>query len=231
MIKDGAVSSEQWDEHDERAPQEKPISIVHKKRSRRGVKSAKYRAMENKLEKYRLALWAMSGVVALTLLGSYMYVDSEFLRTLQLEKQAQRLSEEIVNLKQQLELNRMENAQLVEGRIPSLRALTTGEVMHKPAKFVESLLFTKTKSEHGDRYEYMAVLSNDGILPVTPQVDIHLFDATGVQVGSARVTRTETPLGRRKAQLHSEESRSHSGELTFRAKAIPTYFLLETKGL
>jgi len=230
MGKEGAMSSDEWDEHSEFLPQEQ-VSIVPKKRSRRGVKSAKYRAMEKKVEKYKLALWIMSGVVALTLIGSYLYVDSKVLRTLQLEKQEQRLSEEIASLKQQLKLNRIKNAQLVEGRIPNLRPLTTGEVMRKPAKFVESLLFTKTKSERGDRYEYMAVLSNDDILPVTPQVDIHLFDATGVQVGGAQVTRTQTPLGRREAQLHSKESRSHSGELTFRSKEIPKYFLIETKGL
>ena len=101
--------------------------------------------------------------------------------------------------------------------------------MRKPAKFVESLLFTKTNSEDGDRYEYMMVLSNDAVLPVAPQVDIHLFDATGVQVGGAHVTKTETPLGRREAQLGTNESRSHSGVLTFRSKEVPKYFLIETK--
>ncbi len=229
MAKEAAMSSEELEEPNELEAQDKSVHIALKKRSRRGVKSAKYRSMEKKVEKYGLALWVMAGVVAISIIGSYLYVDSQVLRTLQLEKNELRLGEEINNLKQQLQLLRIKNAQLVEGRIPNLRPLTTGEVMRKPAKFVESLLFTKTNSKDGDRYEYMVVLNNDDALPVTPQVDIHLFDATGVQVGGAQVTMTQTPLGRREATLHSNQSRSHSGVLEFRSKDVPKYFQIKSE--
>lgn len=229
MAQEGAMRSGEWDEPSELTSQDEPVRTTTRRRSRRGVKSAKYRAMEKKLEKHRLSLWVMAGVVTVTLLGSYLYVDSRTLHTLKLQKQEQRQTEEIASLNKQLDLLRVENAQLVEGRIPNLRPLTTGNVLRKPAKFVKSLLFTKTNSADGDRYEYLMVLSNNAALPVTPQVDIHLFDATGVQVGGANVTKTETPLGRRKAQLITNESRSHSGELTFRSKEAPKYFLIETK--
>ena len=117
MVKEGAMRSDEWDSDDEFAPKVKPVITHSRRRSRRGVKSAKFRSIEKKLEKYKFALWVTSGIAALTLFGSYLYVDSKILQVLQLETQSQRLEAEIASLKQQLTLHQRKYAQLVEGRI------------------------------------------------------------------------------------------------------------------
>lgn len=185
-------------------------------------------AMEQKIVSQRKTIWILVILFVLVLLFLLFrnFLLSDEIGRLQLSEQT--LSAEISDLKDRLAGVKKRNAELVRGRIPDLRNLKFGELVKRPANFVESLLFTQTRSFDGDNHEYMLVLKNNTERTVLPQVKIKFFDASGFQVGGVVVNSADTVLTRNKARLKPGESRSFTGKLEFDFEKVPPYFIVRT---
>jgi len=186
-------------------------------------------AMEQKIASQRRTIWIIL-VICLLLIAVFVYrasVISEHASHVNDERKA--LSEKVVALRGELRGMKARNAELLAERIYGLRPVEFGEIIEKPADFVDSVLLTHTKAFEGDRYEYLAIVKNRTNDYVIPEIKLILFNSSGYQIGEAVISSTDSPLQKRKASLKPGDSRSFTGILDIDSNEAPPYFRIWTE--
>lgn len=122
-----------------------------------------------------------------------------------------------------------EKASLVQNRIPDLNPMSFDATMPVGQAYLKNIRFTQTGTETDKKFEYLAVLQNDGERRVTPDVVIYLFDSLGIQLGMARLASTDITLERTDDDLSAGESRSYFSQIELIRERDPAYFHIEVK--
>jgi hypothetical protein len=134
-------------------------------------------------------------------------------------------------LKSELETLRNERHALVQGRIPGLSPLTYDEMITTDNETVRNIIFTKVKNRRKKTYEYHLVLNNNTLSPISPIVEIMLFNEVGIQVGSAGVGQTNGSAGPVSPALEPGEVRSYTANIDLMRNEAPRYFLLNISNI
>lgn len=116
--------------------------------------------------------------------------------------------------------------ELVAGRIPRLQPLQYDHAITLNQGYVRNVIFTLTRSSDSSNHEYRMVLHNDSLSVINPQVKIVLFDAVGIQIGMARLSRSEATAEKDRTLLDPGEVRSYSGTIPVHGEEMPEYFLI-----
>lgn len=186
-------------------------------------------AMEQKIASQRRTIWIVL-VLCFLVIAAFVFrasVISE--HASQMEVARNSLSEKVKLLRGELRELRTRNAELVADRLPGLLQVEYGEIIEKPADYVDSVLLTRTQAFEGDRYEYLAIIKNSSNDYVTPEIKLTLFNTSGYQVGGAVISSTATSLQQRRARLKPGDSRSYSGILDIESNEVPPYFRIWTE--
>lgn len=186
-------------------------------------------AMEQKIASQRRTIWIILVLclLAMAILIFRTSVVSEHARHVEEKRKA--LSGQVVALRGELRAMKARNAELAADRIPGLLPVEFGEIIEKPAEFVDSVLLTRTRAFEGDRYEYLLIVKNRTSEYVTPEIKLMLFNTSGYQVGGVVISSTATSLQQAKARLKPGDSRSYSGILDVDANEAPPYFRIWTE--
>ncbi|TCO76064.1 hypothetical protein [Chromatocurvus halotolerans] len=142
---------------------------------------------------------------------------------------AEHLRSRVAALEQEVLTLREEKASLVKNRIPDLNPMTFDATMPIGQGYLKNIRFTQTGTETDKKFEYLAVLKNDGERRITPDVVIYLFDALGIQLGMARLASTDITLERTDDGLSAGESRSYFSQIELIRERDPAYFHVEVK--
>lgn len=116
--------------------------------------------------------------------------------------------------------------ELVAGRIPRLQPLQYDQAIPLNQEYLRNVIFTLTRSSDASNHEYRMVLHNDSLSVINPQVKIVLFDAVGIQIGMARLSRSEATAEKDRTLLDPGEVRSYSGSIPIHGNQTPEYFLV-----
>ncbi|MEQ9463694.1 MAG: hypothetical protein RJQ10_08535 [Haliea sp.] len=122
-----------------------------------------------------------------------------------------------------------EKASLVQNRIPNLNPMAFDATVPIDQGYVKNIRFTRTGTEIDRKFEYYAVLQNNGARNITPDVVIYLFDSLGIQIGMARLANSDTSLSRAGDSLKEGESRTYSSQVELIRERDPEYFHIEVK--
>lgn len=139
------------------------------------------------------------------------------------------LRSRIAALEQEVLTLQEEKASLVQNRIPDLNPMSFDATMPVGQAYLKNIRFTQTGTETDKKFEYLAVLQNDGERRVTPDVVIYLFDSLGIQLGMARLASTDITLERTDDDLSAGESRSYFSQIELIRERDPAYFHIEVK--
>ena len=120
-------------------------------------------------------------------------------------------------------------AELVQGRIPNLMPLEFDVTVPSDQAYLKNISFTLTGTASDKQYEYRAVLHNDRLADIQPDVSILLFDALGIQVGKAKLSKNHTTSNAQQDDLKPGETRAYSSRISLDREAEPSYFLIEVK--
>jgi len=182
--------------------------------------------MEQKIASQRRAIWII--VVGFLLLIALLLYRTSLIsgHADNLDQTRTDLLDKVASMRADLRNLRDRNAELLAGRLPGLRQLDFGEIIEKPAEHVESVLITRTNAYEGVRYEYLVIVKNRSAEYLTPEVKILLFNASGYQVGGAKISAKGSSLQRRQALLKPGESRSYTGVLEVNSDEPPPYLLV-----
>ena len=134
-------------------------------------------------------------------------------------------SEELQQLRPQVEKLRKEVTALTESRLPGLRRLELDKVLVLNQAYVKNVVFTVSGKGDDLKYEYKMTARNASLNLVHPQVDILFFDRLGIQVGISRigVNKEGAPT---LDILERGESRSYSQNIALNGENRPEYFRL-----
>jgi len=139
------------------------------------------------------------------------------------------LRSRIAALEQDVLTLQEEKASLVKNRIPDLSAMTFDATMPIGEGYLKNIRFTQTGTETDKKFEYFAILQNDGERRITPDVVIYLFDSLGIQLGMARLSSTDITLEKADDALNAGESRSYFSQIELIRERDPAYFHIEVK--
>jgi len=121
---------------------------------------------------------------------------------------------------------RKEKEILVQGRIPGLLPLTYDETISIDNPYIRNIIFTQVKNGKGKTYEYRVVMNNDTLSVIRPQVQILLFNDTGIQIGEDTVEFRDPSTGAVRPVLDPGEVRSQTATIKLLRDEQPHYFLL-----
>lgn len=139
------------------------------------------------------------------------------------------LRSRVAALEQEVLTLQEEKASLVKNRIPDLNPMVFDATLPIGQGYVKNIRFTQTGTETDRKFEYLAILQNDGERRITPDVVIYLFDALGIQLGMARLASTDITLERTDDDLSAGESRSYFSQIALIRERDPAYFYIEVK--
>lgn len=122
-----------------------------------------------------------------------------------------------------------EKASLVQNRIPDLIPMVFDATVPVGQGYVKNIRFTQTGTETDKKFEYFAILQNDGERRITPDVVIYLFDSLGIQVGMARLADNDISPDTTGRDLKEGESRSYFSQIQLIRDRDPEYFHIEVK--
>ena len=132
------------------------------------------------------------------------------------------LEEEVLALQE-------EKASLVQNRLPDLNPMSFDVTRPIGQAYVKNIRFTQTGTATDRKFEYLAVLQNNGERRITPDVVIHLFDSLGIQLGMARLASSDIALERTDDDLSVGESRSYFSQIELIRDREPAYFHIEVR--
>lgn len=139
------------------------------------------------------------------------------------------LRSRVAALEQEVLTLQEEKASLVQSRIPDLNPMVFDATLPVGRGYVKNIRFTQTGTEAEKKFEYLAILQNGGERKITPDVVIYLFDSLGIQVGMARLAKTDVSLERADDDLSVGESRSYFSQIDLIRERDPEYFHIEVK--
>ncbi|MFN2329705.1 MAG: hypothetical protein ABR612_12385 [Chromatocurvus sp.] len=145
------------------------------------------------------------------------------------ESNADYLMSRVAALEQEVSILQEEKASLVRNRIPDLNPLTFDAILPIGQAYLKNIRFTQTGTEKNRKFEYLAVLQNNGQLKITPDVVILLFDSLGVQVGMAQLAEDDILSDATNDELEAGESRSYFSQIKLARERDPEYFHVEVK--
>lgn len=122
-----------------------------------------------------------------------------------------------------------EKASLVQNRIPDLNPMAFDATVPIGQGYVKNIRVTQTVTETEKKFEYLAVLQDDGERKIAPDVVIYLFDSNGVQLGMARLVNNDIPLDRADDDLSAGETRPYFSQIELIRDRDPAYFFVEVK--
>lgn len=145
------------------------------------------------------------------------------------DARADNLRTRVSALEQEVLTLQEEKASLVQNRIPDLEPMVFDATVPIGQGYVKNIRFTRTGTETDIKFEYLAVLQNDGERRITPDVVIYLFDSLGIQIGMARLANNDISLGTTSRDLKEGESRSYFSQIELLRERDPEYFHVEVK--
>ncbi|MFK8067614.1 MAG: hypothetical protein AB8D52_05160 [Gammaproteobacteria bacterium] len=122
---------------------------------------------------------------------------------------------------------RLENDNLVQGRIPGLIPIKFDDPFKIENQMLKSVVFTETQHNGQKRYEYLAVVRNNTEDVMRPASLLIFFNKLGVEVGKGRIA---IALGFdnqvKMISLQPGESHSFTGSIEMISDDEPKYFKL-----
>ncbi len=113
---------------------------------------------------------------------------------------------------------------LVEQRLPGLHHLSFDTTVPIDNGYVRNISFTRTGVGDGKRFEYSLVLENRDQDALTPKVRILLFDESGIQSGSATLTKEASTSNNELEFLEPGEIRAYTAPISMDRGKRPVYF-------
>lgn len=198
-------------------------SSSRRRHSRRSRSSYHY---ETKIRHYKYLIAGTSILFLLIYVFTWFYIarkSTEHDHTLlELRKQEAALNA----VTSELETVRNEMDVLVQDRIPGLLPLKYDETISIDDKYVRNIIFTLVKNGKKRNYEYRLVLQNNTLSIILPEVEILLFDDTGIQIGGTQVKSVNASTGTGRSALDPGEVRSYTSAIHLNRDEEPSYFLL-----
>lgn len=115
-------------------------------------------------------------------------------------------------------------AALVEKRLPGLQTLRFDATLPIDERYVRNINFTRTGIGSQIHYEYSIVLENRTKDILTPEVRILLFDESGIQAGSIKLSKQAATNYSDLKFLDPREIRAYKGVIPVNRNNIPKYF-------
>jgi cell division protein FtsB len=185
-----------------------------------------------RLEKKYFWLRNFTGLIVIALLTGLLLTVASLKRVsnqnLQEKNEYSQQEQRNESLMTGIQALRVENDNLVQGRIPGLIPLKFNDPLKLDKKTYKSIVFTKTEYNSRTTYEYLAVIQNNTADVIRPSSRLLFFDKLGVQLGEAKIAIAEKFGGESQLiSLQPGESRSFSGKvLMTSSKSKPKYFKL-----
>ena len=173
-----------------------------------------------------ILVMVLGDILAALLLGMRMYALDRQNRELrvkltQTESELQQLTPTLQTLRDNLDI-------LVRGKLPRLRELVYDQVLPLGGPYLKNVTFTEIVRRDAHIHEFKLVVQNNTPAPLWPEVQLYLFDAFGVQIGSAEIG-TPNPAALKTESLGAGETRSYTAPVQlWDATAKPVYFLVRT---
>ncbi len=209
---------------EESLTEEHKVTPINRSRAKR---TKAYRKLEKKQIRTRniAALIFLVLICGITLsVASLKHFSSEN-RTLESDlNQANLQIEALVTDTQSL---RLENDNLVQGRIPGLIPIKFDDPHKIENQMLKSVVFTKTKHNGQTRYEYLAVVANNTEDVIRPASLLIFFNKLGVEVGKGRIAiALDFDNQVKMIALQPGESHSFTGAIDLISDDEPKYFKL-----
>lgn len=119
---------------------------------------------------------------------------------------------------------------LIRGRLPRLRKLEYDQVLTLDESYLKNIFFTKVFNRNVQSYEYKLVVQNNTHATLWPEIQLRLFNESGIDMGSAEIGTTD-PDALKAPSLSIGEVRSYSSTFQLSDKsATPAYFMIRTLG-
>lgn len=185
-----------------------------------------------KLEKKYFWLRNFTGLVVIALLTGLLLTVASLKRVsnqnLQQNNEYHQMEQRNEALMADMQTLRVENDNLVQGRIPGLIPLKFDKPLKLDKKTYKRIVFTKTEYNERTTYEYLAVIQNNTSDVIRPSSRLLYFDKYGIQVGEARIAIAEQFGGELQLiSLQPGESHSFSGKIQMTSsESKPRYFKL-----
>ena len=232
--------------NDETVPQEKGGN-AHRtvstdsghKISGRSTHRRKLSRNQKKALRYLIVSWVLGSLLFVTITGWILTgsklssVKSKFLEfqisTRQKLADSKQMTSRAGTLEGEVKTLQEELATLIQGRIPNLMPLEFDVTVPSDQAYLKNISFTLTGTASDRQYEYRAVLHNDRLADIQPDVSILLFDAMGIQVGMAKLSNDHATSQVEHNDLKPGETRAYSSGISLDREAEPNYFLIEVK--
>lgn len=118
---------------------------------------------------------------------------------------------------------------LQDNRIPGVAELLFERPLSIEQRYLKTLTFVAPDPEMQAQMHYTAVLENRSGAPVLPQVQILLFDATGLQVGQVELDAAHAEPEEAAAKLAPGEVRRYSAPIELTLQRPARFFLVEVQ--
>jgi len=168
-----------------------------------------------------LAIFILIGILAS--LGQKSY-DGELLaeKANAFEKQ-----ERLEKLQSEIEVLKLERAQLVQGRIPRLLPVELDATVPLNQDYIRNISLTLAGISQNRYLEYHVVMHNEGSVRIEPKGNLLLFDELGIQVGKAPLFDENAASDAVSNMLRPGETRSYFNRIKLDREPYPKYFLVE----
>ena len=178
-----------------------------------------------------LATILAAGLVASIVFSVVLYFHTKRLRgegtsltveQKQMEGELAKARERITELNNDLRI-------LLANRIPGVDELVFNRQIELNEQYVKNITFVKSGLGEQTTIEFSAVVHNARTGPILPQVDIVLFDESGLQTGAARLDKTQTITPADIPELQPGETRTYSAQINLQRQAPSKYFVVEVR--
>jgi hypothetical protein len=178
-----------------------------------------------------LAVALAAGLVASIVFSVVLYFHTKRLRTeettltveqRQMEAELAKARERITELNNDLRI-------LLANRIPGIDELVFNRQIELNEQYVKNITFVKSGLGDLTTIEFSAVVHNARTGPILPQVDIVLFDESGLQTGAARLDKTQTITPADIPELQPGETRTYSAQVNLQRQTPSKYFVVEVR--
>lgn len=209
---------------EERSNDENNVTPINKNRVKRT------RAFRQ-LEKKQIRTRNIAALVTLVLLCGAALSFSSLKRVSNenrvLEKELEQANFRIESILSDAQKLRLENDNLVQGRIPGLTLLKFDDPYKMENQMLKSIVLTKTIHNGLTRYEYLAVVHNETEDVIRPASLLIFFNKLGVEVGKSRIAvALDFDNKVKMIALQPGESHSFTGSIEMISDDEPKYFKL-----
>ena len=116
---------------------------------------------------------------------------------------------------------------LLANRIPGVAELSMNRQLAINDQYVRNITFVQSGLGETKSIEFSAVLENTRAAPVLPDVNIILFDESGLQTGAVRLSQEQAVAPVTTPELQPGETRTYSGQIQLQREAPSKHFVVE----